>query len=117
MIYDSRSVCVIRHLLMQGVETCGICGVTAENSRSKLKRLVIDHDHTTMKIRGFLCDYCNGSVAHYEAGCTPDTKDCKLGGTRCTIPMYKQWVDDYCGRINDYLQCLAGDSFYLSYPR
>src|SRR5574341_847409 len=32
---------------------CAICGVTPS------KRLVVDHDHSTRKVRGLLCDNCN----------------------------------------------------------
>jgi len=40
---------------------CAICGV----HQSKLnKRLCIDHDHSTGKIRGLLCNHCNFVIGH-----------------------------------------------------
>lgn len=43
---------------MRKGKTCRICG-TAE-------RLVIDHDHTTGKIRGVLCRKCNSAIGFFE---------------------------------------------------
>jgi hypothetical protein len=37
-----------------GLEVCWICG-----SKPKTRRLHIDHDHKTLKIRGLLCYPCN----------------------------------------------------------
>jgi Recombination endonuclease VII len=39
--------------------TCQICG-TGE------RRLVIDHDHDTMKIRGVLCHICNTGIGAFK---------------------------------------------------
>lgn len=41
------------HAMKDGAE-CAICGSS--------KKLVIDHDHMTMKIRGVLCTWCNVSI-------------------------------------------------------
>lgn len=41
---------------------CGICGKTAEQLGSdsmSRKKLIIDHDHETGKMRGVLCVRCN----------------------------------------------------------
>lgn len=43
---------------------CAICYLPAENNRSK--RLYVDHDHTTSKVRGLLCHRCNLAVGYYE---------------------------------------------------
>jgi len=37
---------------------CEICGSS--------KRLVIDHDHATMKIRGVLCHWCNVGLGFFQ---------------------------------------------------
>lgn len=37
--------------------SCAICG-----EKGKEKRLVIDHDHTTMLFRGLLCNNCNTMI-------------------------------------------------------
>ena len=42
---------------------CWICGT----HQAKLKRkLSIDHNHKTGKIRGLLCDSCNGGIGHMK---------------------------------------------------
>lgn len=38
--------------------TCAICGV----ANGKTKRLAVDHDHKTGKVRGILCGPCNKDV-------------------------------------------------------
>lgn len=43
----------------QGGETCAICG-NAPVSR----RLDIDHDHKTMRVRGLLCHRCNRKLPY-----------------------------------------------------
>ena len=48
---------------------CKICKKpeTAKHPRTKtLKRLSVDHCHTTGKVRGLLCTSCNVAVGHYE---------------------------------------------------
>ena len=38
---------------------CAICGKLSQY------KLVVDHDHTTNKIRGLLCRYCNIGIGHF----------------------------------------------------
>lgn len=45
--------------LQNGV--CAICGNPPE-----YRRLGIDHDHKTGKVRGLLCGYCNGMIGRIE---------------------------------------------------
>jgi hypothetical protein len=40
---------------------CAICGKTCKN-----KRLCVDHDHKTGKIRGMLCHLCNRGLGHFQ---------------------------------------------------
>ena len=44
-------------LLVQQDGRCAICGV-----QPTLKRLAVDHDHATGRIRGLLCDNCNQAL-------------------------------------------------------
>lgn len=46
----------------QDQDVCECCGGNSLNG----KRLSIDHNHQTGKIRGVLCDYCNLKVFAYE---------------------------------------------------
>lgn len=43
----------------QGSETCAICGAEPKN-----RRLNIDHDHRTMRVRGLLCHRCNRKLPY-----------------------------------------------------
>ena len=51
--------------------TCDICGKTEvcntrPDSKTNSNRLCMDHDHNTLKFRGFLCNSCNRKLAWYE---------------------------------------------------
>lgn len=48
-------------LLVSQEDGCAICGRSSSGS-SQFKRLVVDHDHTTGKVRGLLCDPCNRGI-------------------------------------------------------
>lgn len=45
-------------MLKKSKGKCGICGLH--------RRLVIDHDHKTGKVRGLLCAHCNGCLGWFE---------------------------------------------------
>lgn len=42
---------------------CAICGIHQKNLD---RRLAVDHDHYTGKIRGLLCNQCNRQLGWYE---------------------------------------------------
>lgn len=46
-------------LLVQQHERCAICGI---HQTLLKKRLAVDHDHRTNKVRGLLCEVCNRFV-------------------------------------------------------
>lgn len=50
-------------LLNQQDNACGICGVSAAEFD---RRLAVDHDHSTGKVRGLLCGRCNRLQGLYE---------------------------------------------------
>lgn len=41
-------------------QTCEICGSAG---RGRLAGVVLDHDHTTGRFRGWLCDRCNRAIS------------------------------------------------------
>jgi hypothetical protein len=53
---------VYEKLLEEQNYACAICGISAEEIG---KKLVIDHDHETLKIRGLLCWRCNGGLGFF----------------------------------------------------
>jgi hypothetical protein len=50
-------------MLQQQDNCCAICGKNADNFP---KSLAVDHDHTSGKIRGLLCMYCNTALGKFE---------------------------------------------------
>lgn len=50
------------HLLLLQNNVCAICGQNNKNG----KRLAIDHDHVTGKVRGLLCNACNGFLGQFK---------------------------------------------------
>lgn len=45
----------------------GVCAICKLPPQGKRKRLVVDHDHRTDKVRGLLCDSCNTSLNRLES--------------------------------------------------
>lgn len=44
---------------------CAICGKKPEAGKPKT-RMVVDHCHTTGKVRGILCDLCNTAIGKFQ---------------------------------------------------
>lgn len=46
---------------------CAICGkIETSHNQWGLKRLAVDHDHETGRVRGLLCSNCNTRLGHLE---------------------------------------------------
>lgn len=56
-------------LLAKQGGTCALClkPETTRNRRGGVRRLSVDHDHATGRVRGLLCFRCNVAVAQFEA--------------------------------------------------
>ncbi len=52
-------------LLASQNDSCALCGKHSSNHR---RRLSVDHDHKTGRVRGLLCDKCNKGI-----GCLGDS--------------------------------------------
>jgi hypothetical protein len=63
-------------LLRKQGHSCAICGEMEE-------KLVLDHDHSTGQVRGFLCNSCNIKIGHVE----------RNGGVNISEPLYNQVLD------------------------
>jgi hypothetical protein len=44
----------------------GVCAICGEPPRGKMKRLSVDHNHETGKVRGLLCITCNRVLGYFE---------------------------------------------------
>jgi hypothetical protein len=57
-------------LLARQHGVCFFCGKpeTADRKTSVIKRLSVDHDHETGRIRGLLCIGCNISLGYFQRG-------------------------------------------------
>ncbi len=54
-------------LLLQQGGVCAICGeVETATKPGGVKRLCIDHDHNTKKVRGLLCTRCNSGLGWFR---------------------------------------------------
>ena len=51
------------NLLEKQNNACAICGITAEEDG---KRLVVDHNHETLQVRGLLCYKCNSGLGFFQ---------------------------------------------------
>ncbi len=50
-------------LLQDQDNACAICGITAEEIG---KKLIVDHNHETLKVRGLLCWRCNSGLGFFK---------------------------------------------------
>lgn len=50
-------------MLEEQNSSCAICGITAEEDG---KKLVVDHNHETLRVRGLLCWRCNSGLGFFK---------------------------------------------------
>ena len=51
----------LHNMLDKQQYTCKICGI-----KGTIETLFIDHDHSTGKVRGLLCHYCNTGLGFFR---------------------------------------------------
>lgn len=85
---------------MKTIRLCNICGKLPAETYTK--RLVIDHNHLTKMIRGWLCDLCNAYVGIYES-IKMNFKKKKRS--------YINWFNTYHNRIIDHVYTDLGINF------
>lgn len=62
-IYANKYKTNVEHIKsLLAITKCQICGKTANTQ----KRLCIDHNHKTNKIRSMLCDECNNGLGKFK---------------------------------------------------
>ena len=44
----------------------GLCAICHEPPNGRVKKLVVDHDHHTGKLRALLCDRCNRAIGFFH---------------------------------------------------
>jgi recombination endonuclease VII len=70
-----------RHLLTTQHGACAICRGRCATGR----RLAVDHDHATGRVRGLLCFRCNTSLARYEQYAAAFAEYLSHGGVRVSM--------------------------------
>jgi hypothetical protein len=55
---------VVELIALLAAPTCAACGRAWGNSRDR--QPLIDHDHTTGKVRGVICSACNIGIGHFD---------------------------------------------------
>ena len=51
----------------QSAKQKGVCAICKKPNNTEWRRLAVDHDHKTGKIRGLLCGKCNSDLGWLEA--------------------------------------------------
>ena len=77
-------------------KTCLICSGSNPYTNAHNRHSVVDHDHATGFIRGWLCDLCNVWLGQYEAKRTPKSTN------------YKVWCVAYSEQIRRHLMRNTG---------
>ena len=45
---------------------CGCCAICGKSMSDYKRKLAVDHDHSSGKVRGLLCVKCNGGIGCFE---------------------------------------------------
>ncbi len=44
----------------------GVCAICKKQNKSKIREMVVDHNHKTSELRGILCENCNRALGLFE---------------------------------------------------
>jgi len=84
---------------------CAVCGAT------KVKRLCVDHNHKTNRVRGLVCGGCNNLIGYIE------TKPTRIMNVLRYLRWYGDLSEEFLLRVRDFIDLFDIDYEALGFIR